>query len=269
MAARAPRHHRSRRSPGSGGVPSGPPAPFPALINLTVPAGNILGWSAAPGDAGGWGLTDPGDTRRLSKPPPPPRTRWCFTLLGPDGTAVAHGCARGPHPGSATGRQSAKPRRAGRPAGRRARRPPARPQRHLHPDRQGQLQPHQRRKPLHPQPQARASGPRPYRDLPGAGLRRPGRTTTTSTTPSPIPTGSPTNATSPALQTPPSRQTSPRLEARPARTRRHELDHALRTHLHHQAHRLRDVIQAIRRAAHDLRLCPAVVGEAGNVTHDR
>ena len=27
-----------------------------------------------------------------------PRTRWCFTLLGPDGTAVAHGCARGPHP---------------------------------------------------------------------------------------------------------------------------------------------------------------------------
>ena len=27
-----------------------------------------------------------------------PRTRWCATLLGPDGTAVAHGCARGPHP---------------------------------------------------------------------------------------------------------------------------------------------------------------------------
>jgi hypothetical protein len=27
-----------------------------------------------------------------------PRTRWCFTFLGPDGTAVAHGCARGPHP---------------------------------------------------------------------------------------------------------------------------------------------------------------------------
>jgi len=27
-----------------------------------------------------------------------PRTRWCATLLGPDGTAVAHGCARGQHP---------------------------------------------------------------------------------------------------------------------------------------------------------------------------
>ena len=85
--------------PDSGGVPSGPPAPFPALINLTVPAGNILGWSAAPGEAGSWGLTDPGDTRRLVEAASrDPRTRWCFTLLGPDGTAVAHGCARGSHP---------------------------------------------------------------------------------------------------------------------------------------------------------------------------
>ena len=85
--------------PDSGGVPSGPPAPFPALINLTVPAGTILGWSAAPGEAGSWGLTDPGDTRRLVEAASrDPRTRWCFTLLGPDGTAVAHGCARGPHP---------------------------------------------------------------------------------------------------------------------------------------------------------------------------
>jgi hypothetical protein len=81
------------------GTPPGPPAPFPALINLTVPAGTILGWSAAPGEAGGWGLTDPGDTRRLVQAASlHPRTRWCFTLLAPDGTAVAHGCARGQHP---------------------------------------------------------------------------------------------------------------------------------------------------------------------------
>jgi hypothetical protein len=81
------------------GVPPGPPAPFPALINLTVPAGTILGWSAAPGEAGGWGLTDPGDTRRLLQAASAhPRTRWCVTLLAPDGTAVAHGCARGQHP---------------------------------------------------------------------------------------------------------------------------------------------------------------------------
>ena len=81
------------------GAPPGPPAPFPALINLTVPAGTAFGWSSAPGEAGGWGLTDPDDTRRLLQAASAhPRTRWCFTLLGPDGTAVAHGCARGPHP---------------------------------------------------------------------------------------------------------------------------------------------------------------------------
>ena len=81
------------------GVPPGPPAPFPALINLTVPAGTILGWSSAPGEAGGWGLTDPGDTRRLVEAASrDPRTRWCLTLLAPDGTAAAHGCARGSHP---------------------------------------------------------------------------------------------------------------------------------------------------------------------------
>src|SRR4029077_16660971 len=67
--------------PDSGGVPSGPPAPFPALINLTVPAGTAYGWSPAPGEAGGWGLTDADDTRRLLEAASRhPRTRWCFTL---------------------------------------------------------------------------------------------------------------------------------------------------------------------------------------------
>jgi len=81
------------------GPPPGPPAPFPALINLTIPAGTAFGWSAAPGEAGGWGLTDPEETRRLLQAASMhPRTRWCLTLLAPDGTAAAHGCARGPHP---------------------------------------------------------------------------------------------------------------------------------------------------------------------------
>jgi hypothetical protein len=40
-----------------------------------------------------------------------PRTRWCVTVTGPDGAAVAHGCARGPHPwtpdtGTPPGRQA-------------------------------------------------------------------------------------------------------------------------------------------------------------------
>jgi Domain of unknown function (DUF222) len=94
---------------GSGGPGSGPrgtrtppggaPAPFPALITLTVPAGTLLGWSATPGEAGTWGLTDADDTRRIVQAASQhPRTRWCVTVTGTDGTAVAHGCARGPHP---------------------------------------------------------------------------------------------------------------------------------------------------------------------------
>ncbi|HTZ25255.1 MAG TPA: DUF222 domain-containing protein, partial [Streptosporangiaceae bacterium] len=81
------------------GPPAGPPAPFPALINLTVPAGTAYGWSSAPGDIGGWGLTDPGDTRRLLQAASMhPRTRWRVTQLAADGTAAAHGRARGQHP---------------------------------------------------------------------------------------------------------------------------------------------------------------------------
>jgi len=81
------------------GAPAGPPAPFPALINFTVPAGTAFGWSDAPGEIGGWGLTDPDDTRRLLQAASMhPRTRWRVTLLAPDGTAAAHGGARGQHP---------------------------------------------------------------------------------------------------------------------------------------------------------------------------
>jgi hypothetical protein len=84
---------------GTPGAPAGPPAPFPALINLPVPAGTAYGWSTAPGEAGGWGLTDADETRRLLQAASAhPRSRLCVTLLAPDGTAAAHGCARGPHP---------------------------------------------------------------------------------------------------------------------------------------------------------------------------
>jgi len=80
-------------------APAGPPAPFPALINLTIPAGTAFGFGTAPGEADGWGLLDPDDTRRLLQAASRhPRTRWCFTQLAPDGTAAAHGCGRGPHP---------------------------------------------------------------------------------------------------------------------------------------------------------------------------
>ena len=86
-------------SPASPGVPPDGPAPLPALINLIIPVGTLLGWSDAPGDAGTWGLLDSGDSRAIvAAASKDPRTRWCLTVTGPDGTAVAHGCARGQHP---------------------------------------------------------------------------------------------------------------------------------------------------------------------------
>jgi hypothetical protein len=85
-------------SAASPGDPDSDLAPFPALVNLLVPAGTAFGWSTAPGEAGRWGLLDPWDTRRLLQAASRhPRTRWCVTAIGPDGSAVAHGCSRGPH----------------------------------------------------------------------------------------------------------------------------------------------------------------------------
>jgi Domain of unknown function (DUF222) len=82
------------RTPPGGGL-----APFPGLITLTVSAGTLLGWSNAPGEAGTWGLTGPDDTRNIVQAASQhPRTRWCVTVTGPDGTAMAHGCSCGQHP---------------------------------------------------------------------------------------------------------------------------------------------------------------------------
>src|SRR5262249_13004371 len=73
-------------------------APFPAKINLLVPIGTLLGWSATPGEAGRE-IIDPRTLRDLVQAASHhPATRWCLTLAGQDKTAVAHGCARGQHP---------------------------------------------------------------------------------------------------------------------------------------------------------------------------
>ena len=242
------------------GAPPGPPAPFPALINLTVPAGTAYGWSTAPGEAGGWGLLDPGDTRRLLQAASlHPRTRWRVTLLAPDGTAAAHGCARGPHPWIPPP-DSGQRNRDGPDARQAA--ALATLLRDLNvtftPIAKGTLRPRQRRRPLHPQPQAQAPGPGPHRDLPRARLRRPGRPRRPRPHPRlprrdhlPVRPG-------PALPPPPPGQASPRLDTHPARTRRHALDHTLRTQLHHPTHRLRAV--TIPRAAYLLAGALAVSG---------
>jgi len=70
-----------------------------ALVNLTVPLATALGQSGTPGEAGGFGLLDAGTARDLlAAAGRSPHTRWCVTVLHPDGTAAAHGCATGRHP---------------------------------------------------------------------------------------------------------------------------------------------------------------------------
>jgi Domain of unknown function (DUF222) len=76
-------------------------APTPAIINLLVHAGTLFGWDTTPSQAGGWGLLNPAETRDIvGAASMHPQTRWCMTVIGPDGTAVAHGCSPGRHPWS-------------------------------------------------------------------------------------------------------------------------------------------------------------------------
>ncbi|HET7012846.1 MAG TPA: HNH endonuclease signature motif containing protein [Streptosporangiaceae bacterium] len=102
-------------SAGSEG-PDGPPAsrlrPAPGelaslsgSVNLTMPLSAWLGTTDAPGDAEAYGPLAADDCRDLAKglAAAGKRVQWCITLTGPDGRAVAHGCARaspGIKPGS-------------------------------------------------------------------------------------------------------------------------------------------------------------------------
>jgi len=75
-----------------------------AQVTITVPLGTALGQSEVPGDVAGFGLVDAETVRDLlAAAARHPDTRWCLTVLNPDGTAAAHGCAAGRHswpPGS-------------------------------------------------------------------------------------------------------------------------------------------------------------------------
>ena len=85
--------------PGSPFDRSGRKTPAPALINITVPIGTLLGWSDTPADVGTWGLMEAGTARDLIEAASRhPRTRWCYTVTGSGGAAIAHACAPGSHP---------------------------------------------------------------------------------------------------------------------------------------------------------------------------
>jgi hypothetical protein len=85
--------------PGSPRSPAGARTPLPARLHLTFTAATLLGWSDAPAEAAGFGLLDPRQARDLiAAASRHRRTRWCVTVTGEDGEAIAHGCARGRHP---------------------------------------------------------------------------------------------------------------------------------------------------------------------------
>ena len=70
-----------------------------ALVTITVPLATWQGRSETPGQADGFGLLDGDDARELAAAAARhPRTRWCVTVVNPDGTAAAHGCLPGRHP---------------------------------------------------------------------------------------------------------------------------------------------------------------------------
>jgi hypothetical protein len=71
-----------------------------AVINILVPAGLLDGTSSTPAEVAGFGYLGGQPARDLiAAASQNPATRWCGTEVdGKDGTATAHGCARGQHP---------------------------------------------------------------------------------------------------------------------------------------------------------------------------
>ena len=63
---------------------------------LIVPWDPSLGRPSGPAELPGYGLLDQDDTMDLLHAAgQSPASRWCLTVRGTDGTAVAHGCVRG------------------------------------------------------------------------------------------------------------------------------------------------------------------------------
>ena len=69
--------------------------PVAGAVNLTMPLSSFLGASGQPGEVAGFGPVTAADGRALVDRLAGERgSRWCLTLTGQDGRAVAHGCAR-------------------------------------------------------------------------------------------------------------------------------------------------------------------------------
>ena len=121
--------------PGDGLLGGPPPAPGSAsaggvlkpgmrgTVNLILPLATWLGWSQGAGEAAGFGPLDAEDSRALAAAlARDSATRWCLTIVGSDGRAVAHGCAKA-GPGHPVAPDDHRYRRAGAAHGSAASRP--------------------------------------------------------------------------------------------------------------------------------------------------
>jgi Domain of unknown function (DUF222) len=93
-----PQDGSSGNGPGGRGRPAADEAPsIGAMITITVPHTAWEGDAGPPGEVTGFAILDHADTRDLvAAAGRNPATRWCVTVLNPDGTAAAHGCGVGP-----------------------------------------------------------------------------------------------------------------------------------------------------------------------------
>jgi hypothetical protein len=77
------------------GPNQGPGAGPGSSVNLTMPLATWLGLAELPGMAAGYGPLDADASRQLAALlAGQPGVRWCITLTGRQGQAIAHGCAR-------------------------------------------------------------------------------------------------------------------------------------------------------------------------------
>ncbi len=103
--------------PGGGNGASAWPAGLGGSVNLTIPLTTWLGLSAEPGEADTLGALDAWTCRDLAAAlAANPGSRWCLTVTGPDGRAVAHGCAQAGPPSPGSGQPGTTPPRT-RPPG--------------------------------------------------------------------------------------------------------------------------------------------------------
>ena len=103
-----------------GWAAGGPPGSLAARINVTVPLAAILGLCDTPGEVAAFGPVDADVTRDLIRAAGlHPATRWCVTVVSPDGHAIGHGCAHGRHPAPAFSPDSGTdpPSTGGKPPG--------------------------------------------------------------------------------------------------------------------------------------------------------